>query len=125
MPHFKDWIIAFRLRTLPLALSSIFMGSFIAAFHHAFRWDILLLASLTTLFLQILSNLANDYGDAMSGADHEGRLGPERMVQSGKITPRQMKIMMVVFVVLSLITGLGLIYSAFRGVLSLTGGLFF
>jgi 1,4-dihydroxy-2-naphthoate octaprenyltransferase len=60
----KIWLKAFRLRTLPLALSSTFLGSFMAYSHEHFSWMVFLFAVLTTLSLQILSNLANDYGDA-------------------------------------------------------------
>ncbi len=79
------WLHAFRLRTLPLALSSIAMGGFLAYDAGAFRWDIFLLCMLTTIFLQILSNLANDYGDSIHGADNMNRIGPSRAVQSGVI----------------------------------------
>lgn len=110
----KAWISAFRLRTLPLALASIFLGSFIAAAHDAFDGVIFTLCVLTTLFLQILSNLANDYGDSIHGADGDHREGPSRAVQAGLITPEQMKKAMMVFGGLSFITGLTLIYSAFQ-----------
>ena len=105
----KAWIHAARLRTLPLAFSSSLMGSFVALNDHGFRWQVMLLALLTTLFLQILSNLANDYGDAMNGADNHERVGPVRAVQGGDITPRQMKTGMVVTSVLSFLSGLALI----------------
>jgi 1,4-dihydroxy-2-naphthoate octaprenyltransferase len=110
----KAWISAFRLRTLPLALASIFLGSFIAAAHGAFDWLIFSLCVLTTLFLQILSNLANDYGDSIHGADGEHREGPSRAVQAGLISATQMKKAMTVFGVLSFITGVLLIYTAFQ-----------
>lgn len=87
--NIKVWIGAFRLRTLPLALSCIGMGGFLAASQQAFRWDIFLLCVFTTIFLQILSNLANDYGDSINGADHAGRKGPSRAVQSGAISPQK------------------------------------
>ena len=85
------WMEAVRLRTLPLALSSIITGSALAWFDGAFHWRILMLALLTAVFLQILSNLANDYGDAFKGTDNAGRIGPSRAVQSGSITPAQMR----------------------------------
>jgi 1,4-dihydroxy-2-naphthoate octaprenyltransferase len=115
MSKVKAWIVSMRLRTLPLALSSIFMGSVTAAHYGMFRADILLWASLTTLFLQILSNLANDYGDARTGADNENRIGPRRMIQSGMITLGQMKIAMIIFVLLSLVSGITLLFKAFEG----------
>jgi 1,4-dihydroxy-2-naphthoate octaprenyltransferase len=108
------WIKAFRLRTLPLALSSAIMGSFLAYAHGTFRWYVLVLATFTTLFLQILSNLANDYGDAMHGTDDEKRLGPQRITQSGLVTGRQMRSMILVFVLLALTTGSLLIFIALR-----------
>jgi 1,4-dihydroxy-2-naphthoate octaprenyltransferase len=109
----KHWIKAFRLRTLPLALASIGMGTFLAAASGNFRADIFALCALTTIFLQVLSNLANDYGDSIHGADGAQRVGPVRAVQSGIITPVAMKRAMALFVVLSLVSGVGLIYLAF------------
>ena len=67
---------------------------------------------MTTILLQILSNLSNDYGDFVHGADHEERSGPERAVQSGKISPAAMKTAIGLFVVLSLVSGIALIYFA-------------
>lgn len=106
----EAWLHAVRLRTLPLALASIFAGSFLAAWKDSFRWEILLLASLTTIFLQILSNLSNDYGDTVHGADSEGREGPIRAVQSGLISLKEMKKAMYMFGIFSLISGLLLLY---------------
>ncbi len=105
----KHWIKAFRLRTLPLSLSSIFLGSILAAMVNSFRFDIFILATLTTLFLQILSNLANDLGDSISGADNKNRVGPQRAVQSGAISLKQMKRMVIVFALLSLFSGITLL----------------
>ena len=104
------WIKAFRLRTLPLALSSTVLGSFVAYAEELFKWGVFIFASLTTLFLQILSNLANDYGDAIKGSDGENRLGPQRFTQSGLISKRQMRLLIILFVVLSLASGSVLIW---------------
>lgn len=108
----EAWLHAVRLRTLPLALASIFAGSFLAAWQEALRWEILILASLTTIFLQILSNLSNDYGDTIHGADSAERQGPVRAVQSGLISLPEMKRAMYLFGILSLISGLLLLYLA-------------
>lgn len=108
----EAWLHAVRLRTLPLALASIFAGSFLAAYHEVFRWEILVLASFTTVFLQILSNLSNDYGDTVHGADHQDRKGPVRAVQSGLITLAEMKTAMYIFGGLALVSGLLLVYLA-------------
>lgn len=108
----QAWIHAMRLRTLPLALSSILMGSFIAFQTSGLKWPVFLLAALTTILLQILSNLANDYGDSINGADHGGRKGPVRAVQSGIISLTEMKSAMIIFAILSLFSGVWLLYIA-------------
>lgn len=113
MSNIKVWIKAFRLRTLPLALSSIAMGGFLASAASAFRWDIFLLAVLTTIFLQILSNLANDYGDSIHGADSADRKGPSRAVQSGAITKSQMRVAIFILIFLSLVSGITLLLVSF------------
>jgi len=87
----KAWVHAARLRTLPLALSGIFLASLIAYSQGIFHWDVFILALITTLLLQILSNLANDYGDFTHGTDNINRVGPQRAVQSGIISPQEMK----------------------------------
>lgn len=114
MKNFNIWIKAFRLRTLPLALSSAILGSFLAFAHGYFHWHILVLAVLTTLFLQILSNLANDYGDSVNGIDNDQRIGPRRITQSGLVTRRHMRIMIVIFVLLALASGTLLIFTGLR-----------
>lgn len=109
----KTWLRAFRLRTLPLAISCIGMGGFLAAAENAFSWNIFLLCVSTTIFLQILSNLANDYGDSIHGADSEHRQGPLRAVQSGHITAAQMRIAVFVFISLCLASGITLLIVSF------------
>lgn len=106
------WISAFRLRTLPLALSSVGMGSFLAAFQKSFDWEVFILAALTIIFLQILSNLANDYGDSIHGADSITRQGPQRAVQSGEISAQSMKTALWIFIGLCLVSGIALIIVA-------------
>ena len=106
------WISAFRLRTLPLALASIFLGSFLASYDGIFQLRILLLSALTTVLLQVLSNLANDYGDSINGADSALRQGPSRAVQSGAISIVAMKRAMGIFVFLAFASGVFLLYTA-------------
>lgn len=89
--RFHNWIVAARLRTLPLAAANIAMGGALAAYFYQFSMLIFILTLLTALSLQILSNLANDYGDYINGADHAHREGPDRMVQSGAISQAQMQ----------------------------------
>lgn len=114
MSNIKAWLISLRLRTLPLALSTIFMGSILAAHQGMFKSQVLLGAALTTLFLQILSNLSNDYGDAISGADNEHRQGPQRMIQSGVISLSEMKMAMLLCAFFALISGVYLLYVSFE-----------
>lgn len=109
------WIHAFRLRTLPLALASVGMGIFLSYAHQGMRLRVSILSITTTLLLQILSNLANDYGDFSKGVDNQNRLGPERAVQKGLISPKQMKRGVITFMFLSLFSGIGLIWEAFKG----------
>lgn len=114
MSSVKNWISAFRLRTLPLSLSTIALGSGLAAAQNSHNLTITLFAVLTTLLLQILSNLANDYGDGIKGTDNDSRLGPVRAIQSGKITHGQMKRAVITFAVLSVISGISLLWISFR-----------
>ncbi len=113
MPKLSSWIEAFRLRTLPLALSCIIMGSMLAIKFGTYNWLVILMSVVTTLLLQVLSNLANDYGDTVKGTDNENRLGPTRTVQSGAIPIPAMKSAIVVFTLLSLISGISLIVIGF------------
>lgn len=110
MASIKSWVKAARLRTLPLALSSIILGSTLSAFEYQMHWDIFALSILTALFLQVLSNFANDYGDSEKGTDNQHRVGPTRTVQSGEITPAQMRKGMLTMGLLALLTGLYLVY---------------
>ncbi|MEG1022623.1 MAG: 1,4-dihydroxy-2-naphthoate octaprenyltransferase, partial [Myroides sp.] len=112
----KKWIKAARLRTLPLSISGILVGSAAAYQEHHSQtnyYSIIILCLLATLFFQVLSNYANDYGDAVKGTDNENRVGPKRAVQSGEITKQQMKTAIIVTSVLSLITSVAVIYVSF------------
>ncbi len=106
----KNWLQAFRLRTLPLALGAITMGAFTAKVNGVFQWDIYILCLVTAIFLQILSNLANDYGDFKKGTDNDQRKGPARALQSGIITEKAMLRAVVLFSVLSLACGIWVIW---------------
>ena len=106
----QAWMKALRLRTLPLSLSGIILGSFIAFKNEHWNGIIFTLAMLTTILFQILSNLANDLGDTLKGADNEERIGPMRAVQSGVISPSEMKKAVILTSFLSLCTALPLVY---------------
>jgi 1,4-dihydroxy-2-naphthoate octaprenyltransferase len=118
----KHWIEAARLRTLPLSVSGIIVGSMYALANptddvltptEVFNWKLFAFAIITTLGLQILSNFANDYGDGMKGTDNEDRVGPKRTIQSGVITPQAMKSAIILTSVLTLLSAIYLIYLAF------------
>ena len=108
----KHWIEAARLRTLPLALASMLMGCFLAAINGYFDIKIVSLTILTAVLLQILSNYANDYGDSIHGADHKDRVGPKRAVQEGKISSTQMRKAVILFSILSFLSGVLLLVVA-------------
>lgn len=117
--NMKDWIKAARLRTLPLSLSGIIMGSFIAKWKlygegGIWDWKIFALALLVTLLYQVLSNYANDYGDGIKGTDAKRINEAEaRAVASGRITAQQMKNAVILFSILSFIATIILLYVAF------------
>ncbi|MBL4642341.1 MAG: 1,4-dihydroxy-2-naphthoate octaprenyltransferase [Flavobacteriaceae bacterium] len=127
----KKYIQAARLRTLPLSISGIIVGSILGNYDATFRISekifnttvsinevyfyespIFWLAILTTIGFQVLSNFANDYGDGIKGTD-DNRTGEKRLVASGVITPKQMKQAMVVAALLTLVIALLLIYVSF------------
>lgn len=118
----RHWIEAARLRTLPLSISGILVGSIYALANptkvvltptDVFSWKVLSFAILTTLGLQILSNFANDYGDGIKGTDNDNRVGPKRAIQSGVISPAEMKNAIVLMSILTLVSAIALIYFAF------------
>jgi len=112
MPNFKAWISAARLRTLPLSVSGIIVGSSLAMNHLFWQSSIFWLAILTTIGFQVLSNFANDYGDGIKGTD-DNREGEQRMVSSGLISPKQMKTGILITAIFSMISAIVLIYYAF------------
>jgi len=115
MASLKSWIKAARLRTLPLAMSGILMGAALSYLDRGFNRTVTILAVVTALFIQIFSNFANDFGDSQKGTDNQHRVGPKRTVQSGEISPTQMKIGMIVLIVLSLATGIWLVAEGTKG----------
>lgn len=119
----KSFIKAARLRTLPLSISGIIVGSILGnnqinlallpnLKESVLQSSIFWLAILTTIGFQILSNFANDYGDGVKGSD-KNRLGEARMVSSGAITPAKMKLAIIITVIITLTIALLLIYVSF------------
>ena len=110
MTKSQAWIKALRLRTLPLSLSGIIIGSAIAKYNGFWDWSIFLLSLLTTVLFQIVSNLANDLGDSVKGTDNKDRVGPMRSVQSGLISKNEMRNAVVITSIVSLLSAGTLIY---------------
>ncbi len=113
MPSIKSWLNAARLRTLPLSLSGILVGTSLAIKEDLYNATIFVLALLTTVGFQVLSNFANDYGDGVKGTDNEDRVGPKRAMQSGLLTEQHLKKGITITIVITLILAVALIYVAF------------
>ena len=113
---FAIWFSTARPKTLPLALASIIIGSALAYWAGKFDLITTLLAFITTILLQVLSNFANDYGDHVKGSDTAERIGPLRAIQHGAITGEQLKIAVIVLSVLSFISGAALSFYAYEGI---------
>lgn len=111
----RNWITAARPRTLFLALASVSMGIFLGIVAGHFDLIVAILTLITALLLQILSNLANDYGDSIHGADHRERAGPSRAVQSGAISARTMRLAIFGVAALSAVSGSILLWLALEG----------
>lgn len=112
----KAWINALRLRTLPLSVSGVLLGSFIALQTGEFSINIAFWCLLTIILLQILSNLANDLGDNIKGTDNKKRVGPMRSVQSGTISKKEMKTGIGIVIFLSLLSGVTLLFQSFQNI---------
>ena len=108
----RNYIKAARLRTLPLSISGIILGNLLAKSQGFFDWTIFTLSILTTIGFQVLSNFANDYGDGVKGTDST-RIGEKRMVGSGKLSPSQMKLAIILTTTITFNLSLFLIYHSF------------
>lgn len=118
---FAIWLSAARPKTLPLALASIMTGSALAYWNNHASATITLMAFVTATLLQILSNLANDYGDAVKGTDNDDRLGPQRAMQSGLVTQDTMKKAIGINIVLTIISGLILVFTSLHQTMDIIG----
>jgi len=88
----RIWLMAARPQTLPAAVAPVLVGTALAAYAHAFHPARFIAALLSALFIQVGTNLSNDYSDARRGADTEERLGPVRVTAGGLVPPRQVLI---------------------------------
>lgn len=109
-----------RLRTLPLSMAGVLLGILLAtADWRVDLWTAVLIV-LTTVCLQILSNLSNELGDVLRGTDTADREGPEYGLNSGALTIGQMKGLIAAFVVLCIVFGSLMTWKAFGTLFSLT-----
>ncbi len=113
MKKTKAWLQAARLRTLPLSVSGIIVGTALAGIKGYFDNTIFLLALFTTIGFQVTSNFANDYGDGVKGTDNEDRIGPARALQSGTLDRTELKRGIFISIVINLILVGGLLHRAF------------
>ena len=113
MTKVKAWLNAARLRTLPLSISGIFVGTALAAYYGATNVTIFILALCTTIGLQVTSNFANDYGDGVKGTDGDDRIGPKRALQSGLLTAAELKRGIYISIVINAVLIISLIFISF------------
>jgi len=107
------WLNAARLRTLPLSVSGVVVGTALANFQEKNDSLIFILALLTTIGFQVTSNFANDYGDGVKGTDNDDRIGPKRALQSGLLSPVELRNGIIISVLCSLLFAVALLYFSF------------
>lgn len=113
MARFRYYISAMRLRTLPLSLAGVSLGLLLAAADYRVGWEVVLFTLLTTVLLQITGNVSNELGDYLSGTDRTERLGPSYSLSSGLLRERDFKVMIAVYISLSILSGLALVWFSF------------
>jgi 1,4-dihydroxy-2-naphthoate octaprenyltransferase len=109
MSGVRIWLMAARPRTLPAAVAPVLVGTSLAGFAHVFHPLRFVAALLSALFIQVGTNLSNDYSDARRGADAEDRLGPVRVTAGGLVPPRQVLVATYVSFGLAVLFGIYLI----------------
>ena len=113
----KAVIRSMRLRTLPLSTAGIVLGIMLACAGHSVPWYVILLTILTTVSLQILSNMSNELGDHLSGVDGQDRIGPKYGIEGGGLTENEMRSCIRIMVLACCILGLGMIRTSFKTIL--------
>ena len=109
MPSLRIWLMAARLRTLPAAVAPVLVGTALASTRGSIDWIAVAAAILGALFIQVGTNLSNDYSDARRGADTEDRLGPVRVTAGGLVPPRQVLVATYVSFAAAVLCGVYLI----------------
>ena len=113
MNKIRAWLHAARLRTLPLSVSGILVGTALASAYGFADAKIFSLALLTTIGFQVTSNFANDFGDGVKGADGNDRLGPKRALQSGILSEKELKQGIYLSIVINIVFVIALVYVSF------------
>ncbi|NNE77680.1 MAG: 1,4-dihydroxy-2-naphthoate octaprenyltransferase, partial [Pricia sp.] len=113
MTKLVSWLKAARLRTLPLSVSGVLVGTALANYYGSNNHLIFMLALLTTVGFQVTSNFANDYGDGVKGIDNMDRIGPKRALQSGLLSKLELKRGIVLSVLINIVLVIALVYAAF------------
>jgi 1,4-dihydroxy-2-naphthoate polyprenyltransferase len=113
LPKLSAWINAARLRTLPLSVSGVLIGTALANFYGKSHIFILVLALLTAIGFQITSNFANDYGDGVKGTDNDERIGPQRALQSGLLTRKGLKRGIIISIIINILLVISLVCLSF------------
>ncbi len=113
MAKFSSYLKSMRLRTLPLSLAGVLLGSLLAVADYRVPFVVILLVCLTTVCLQITSNLSNELGDVLHGTDGADRQGPQYGLNSGGMSIKEMKVLIGVFVGLSALGGLAMLWVSF------------
>ena len=113
MPKIATWVNAARLRTLPLSISGILVGTALANFQGSSNITLFILALCTAIGFQITSNFANDYGDGVKGTDNDDRIGPKRVLQSGLLTRKTLKRGIIISILINIILVVSVVFIAF------------
>ncbi|MFS4491552.1 1,4-dihydroxy-2-naphthoate octaprenyltransferase [Maribacter sp. 2308TA10-17] len=113
MTKFAAWLNAARLRTLPLSVSGVVVGTALANFYGKNDLLIFVLALLTTICFQVTSNFANDYGDGVKGTDNSDRIGPKRALQSGILTKEELRNGIIISIIISLLLVAAVLFFSF------------
>ncbi len=114
MSKIQAWLQAARLRTLPLSVSGILAGTALAGIEGYTNTLVFILALMTTIGFQITSNFANDYGDGVKGTDNEDRIGPERALQSGALSRKELHSGILISIIIDLLLVALVLYTAFE-----------
>jgi 1,4-dihydroxy-2-naphthoate polyprenyltransferase len=108
----RIWLMAARIRTLPAAIAPVLVGTALAGWEHVFHPLRFIAALVGAIFIQVGTNLSNDYSDARRGADAEDRLGPVRVTAGGLVPPNQVLVATYVSFGVAVLAGVYLVVVA-------------